>query len=225
MRKLANASDKGKGGDHEESVGGNALQDVDVLVFEATAEFQLVPSTHPTQRSTVIVDILKAITRAGDGVAYCRISIDLDKRRTHRNIKTGLVGKAKIGWRSVVGAFTEEEFIAQEGEAQNADQRRIESVGFLGDEVLCPMTLADRESRYARSRGRERIKTRVVTDHVAEVQGVVDRQIVVYSQPSLVRILALGLGGIEGVGSTVRQREKSSKDFVKTGSGKAVATD
>src|SRR5450755_458320 len=73
------------------------------------------------------------------------------------------------------------------------------------------MILADREARYARSRGGERIKTCVITDHVAEVQGIVDRQIMVDSESALIRVITLGLRGIECVGSAVRQRKKTQK--------------
>ena len=182
-----------------------------MLVFEATAEFQLVSATNPTQRSTVIVDILKAITRSGDGIAYRRITIDLDKRRPNGNVKTGLVSKAESGWRGVVRAFSEKEFVAQEGKAQNANHGWSESMRFLGNEILCPMILAYREARYARSRGGERIKTCVITDHVAKVQGIVDRQIMVYSESAFVRVITLGLRGIKCVESAVRQRKKAQE--------------
>ena len=49
--KLAKASLKGKRRENEEAIGGDALQHIDVLMLEATAEFQFVTVRAPSSKS------------------------------------------------------------------------------------------------------------------------------------------------------------------------------
>ena len=85
----------------------------------------------------------------------------------------------------------------------------------LRHEVLRPVALADREARHTRSRRRKRVETCAITDHVAEVQIVVRRKVMVDPQSGLIEIVAFGDGGNECVEAAVGFWKERQKTFGK----------
>ena len=77
-------------------------------------------------------------------------------------------------------------------------------MGFLGHEILRAVTFSDRKTWYARTRWRKWVEACAIADHVAEVQTVVGRKVVVHAQSTLIGVVSLGFCRSESIESAVR---------------------
>src|SRR5208283_2894582 len=108
----------------------------------------------------------------------------------------------------MIQVLVEQERIAEEGKARDADGAGRKDVRLLRDKVLCAVILSHWKAGDICPYRRKRIRCRSSAEHVAEIQRVGTGKIMIHAQSKLVVILAQGLRGDETIGSNVRQREK-----------------
>ena len=81
--------------EYEEAVGRDPLQHIDLLMLVSAAEFQRVLTTHPSQRSRVVEDVVVGVTRSRDRITNIGITIHLDERWSGSDVETRLVLESK----------------------------------------------------------------------------------------------------------------------------------
>src|SRR5580658_6092927 len=108
----------------------------------------------------------------------------------------------------MVEVLVEQESIAEIRKTRDRDGGGRKDVCLLCNEVLRPVILTHREAGYIRAHWRKRIRRRTTAIHVAKIQGVCPRKVMIQTQAELIIVRAQGLGGGESVCSDVWQREK-----------------
>ena len=103
----------GKTREHKETVGGNALQHVELRMLVAASELEFVATVHPTHRARIVKGILIRVARPGNRISDRGVAVDLDKRRPDGEVQARLVTKTQAGRRCVVGPLPIEKFIPQ----------------------------------------------------------------------------------------------------------------
>src|ERR1700689_2379622 len=104
--------------------------------------------------------------------------------------------------------LVEQKCIAQIGKPPDGDGVRREDVGLLRDKVLRPVVLAHRKAGDIRSYRRKRICRWAAAIHVAEIESIGARKIMVHADAVLIIIFYQGLRRDESIFALVRQREK-----------------
>src|SRR5581483_2675955 len=99
----------------------------------------------------------------------------------------------------MIEVLIEKKFVSQVRDARHSNNARRKRVRVLRNEILCAMVFSHWESRNARSGSREWIKSRFLAEHVAEIQCVGLRQVMVDAHSKLIRIVMQGLRGKESV--------------------------
>ena len=159
----------------------------------STADFELVLAVDPAQRAGVVEGILITVAWARYGIAYGRVTVDLNERWSHGCVETGLVLESQAGRANVIQMLVEEKLIPQERKTEDANFGGRKRVRLLYHKVLRAMIFSDREARDAGSGGRERIHARAVAEHVAEVKRIRGGEVMVQPQPELIAVLAQSL--------------------------------
>src|ERR1700686_559578 len=108
----------------------------------------------------------------------------------------------------MIEALVKQERIAQIGKARDADDGWRKDVSLLRDKILRSIVFAHRKTGDVGARRRKGIGRRTAAIHVAEIQRVLMRKIVIEFHSELVGILAQGLRADESIFSLVRQRKK-----------------
>src|SRR5579864_4911686 len=101
--------------------------------------------------------------------------------------------------------FVKKKFVPQIRNTSDADHRGRKSMRLLGHEVLRAMILAHGKTGHACAGRGQRIETRSVTEHVAEVQAVGRRKIMVEPYSELIGVILQSLSGLKYVGAAVGQ--------------------
>ena len=192
---------------NKETVGRNALQDIDLQMLVTSAELDFVAAVHPTERGGIVKRILVRVARPRNRISDGGIPVHLNERRTYGSIQARLIAKTKAFGSRVVDSFAVEEFIPQVREAEDADHGGREGVRFLGDKILSPLILSDWKTRHARTRCGNRVKLSAITVGVAEVQDIGCSQVLIETQSELVRVLVNNLGRGVNIGSVVGRRK------------------
>ena len=109
--------------EHEKAIGGDAKEHIDGVVSVAAAEFHLVAAADPGDRAGKIDRVFVRVARASDGIACRSVTADLQERGADGGVERRSVVEAEAGGRSVIDGLVEEEFVAEEREAQDADER------------------------------------------------------------------------------------------------------
>src|ERR1700734_4486412 len=108
----------------------------------------------------------------------------------------------------MIQVFVEQESIAQEGKAGDADSGRGEDMRLLRDGILRPVVLSHGKTRNIGSDRRKRIRRGAGAEHVAKIQSVGTGKIMIQAHSELVIILDKSLRGVDPILSLIRQREK-----------------
>src|ERR1700722_13817475 len=108
----------------------------------------------------------------------------------------------------MIQMLIEQKLVSQKRKACHANYRRRKYVSFLRHKILRPVIFTHRKSRYVRAHRREWVGGWTAAIHVAEIQGIRARKIVIQSQSKLIVILHQRLGIDESVRSIVGQRKK-----------------
>ena len=99
--------------EHKETVGGNALQHVELRVLVPASNLDFMPPVDPTQRARIVKSILIGIARPGNRISDGGVAVDLYKRRPNGEVQAGLVTKPQAEGCCVVGPLSIEKFIPQ----------------------------------------------------------------------------------------------------------------
>ena len=160
---------RGNAGEDKESVGGDALQGIDLVTAVASAEFKFVAAVNPTERAGEVEGILISVARAGDGIADRSVASDLNEWRSRGGRQRGCVLKSERRGRLMIQMLVQQEDIAKERKARDADGGGRKDVSLLRDEVLRAVIFADGKSGDIGTDGRKRIGGGAAAIHVAEI--------------------------------------------------------
>src|SRR6202030_2167322 len=104
----------GEGREHEEGVGGDSEQDVDLLASDIEAEFEIVPAASHGHGVRSLEVILISVLRAGDRIAQRCVAADDQIRNALVQSERGLVLESEIAAGRVIGRLSSQEHIAEE---------------------------------------------------------------------------------------------------------------
>ena len=106
----------GERSEHEEAVGGDSEQDVDLLAVQIGAEFQVMPAARHGDRVRSLIVVLISVLRPGNRIAKRRVAADDQIGNAVVESQRGLVIESQAAARRVILRLAVQKYIAEERE-------------------------------------------------------------------------------------------------------------
>ena len=125
--------------------------------------------------------------------------------------REGCVLEAEAGRSRVIQMLVDQEFIAQEGEAQRSHKRGRKGVRLLRNEILRALILAHGEARNVCSSGGKWIGLATLAEAIAEIHLIMLREVLIEANTELILIRRQSLradkGEWTGIGAWIKRQQ------------------